>query len=387
MPCQSCQTILGIPLATGDESGILERVAALGAKVSLQEGGRCGAVMQRVLEYTGTIVNSNMRSHESFARSTDKVVVEVRSADGSHTRRVGLCAVLTDAPGLYKAHGAGVTIDDPWETLRLYKTALESESNVDLVVPLCHLYEFQDERTCREFDFPLVLSGHDHHVVDRVVAGTRLLKPGQDCRCATVVDITWGAAGGAAPVIAAESVPVAGFAPDAVLAEEAEAACAVLDHLAGTELAEVPPALRPLTSWGSRERHVSMGTFLCNTLRDGLNVHCPQDQPQCDCVILKGGNIRGGKDYADHEKVTYASLLSETGERDRMHVYKVPGKCLKVMPPVHTPACLPTPPTRHPSALARHYPSTQPCRVCQERHKIQCRAGRVAFCSESTVKQ
>ena len=27
----------------------------------------------------------------------------------------------------------------------------------------------QDERTCRDFDFPVVLSGHDHHKVDRVV--------------------------------------------------------------------------------------------------------------------------------------------------------------------------------------------------------------------------
>ena len=56
-----------------------------------------------------------------------------------------------------------------------------------MVLPLCHLYEIQDERTCREFDFPVIMSGHDHHRVDRVVEGTRLLKPGMDAHAAIVM--------------------------------------------------------------------------------------------------------------------------------------------------------------------------------------------------------
>ena len=35
-------------------------------------------------------------------------------------------------------------------------------AGADLIIPLCHLYEPQDERTAREFDFPVILSGHDH---------------------------------------------------------------------------------------------------------------------------------------------------------------------------------------------------------------------------------
>ena len=42
-----------------------------------------------------------------------------------------------------------------------------------MVLPLCHLYEFQDEKTCEMFDFPVVLSGHDHHKVDRSVRGVK----------------------------------------------------------------------------------------------------------------------------------------------------------------------------------------------------------------------
>ena len=45
-----------------------------------------------------------------------------------------------------------------------------------MLLPLEHLYVPDDHRTCREFDFPVVLSGHDHHRVDETVAGTRLLK-------------------------------------------------------------------------------------------------------------------------------------------------------------------------------------------------------------------
>ncbi len=43
-----------------------------------------------------------------------------------------------------------------------YNARLKAEG-CDMVLPLCHLYEAQDEVTCRQFDFPVVLSGHDHH--------------------------------------------------------------------------------------------------------------------------------------------------------------------------------------------------------------------------------
>ena len=68
---------------------------------------------------------------------------------------------------------SGATIDDPWECMKEYNDKLKNEDGCDMVLPLCHLYEHQDERTCNEFDFPVILSGHDHHRVDRVVNGTR----------------------------------------------------------------------------------------------------------------------------------------------------------------------------------------------------------------------
>ena len=60
--------------------------------------------------------------------------------------------------------------------MKEYNDILKNEDGCDMVLPLCHLYEHQDERTCNEFDFPVILSGHDHHRVDRVVNGTRQVK-------------------------------------------------------------------------------------------------------------------------------------------------------------------------------------------------------------------
>ena len=59
--------------------------------------------------------------------------------------------------------------------MKEYNDKLKNEDGCDMVLPLCHLYEFQDERTCNEFDFPVIMSGHDHHRVDRVINGTRLV--------------------------------------------------------------------------------------------------------------------------------------------------------------------------------------------------------------------
>ena len=105
--------------------------------------------------------------------------------------------------------------------------------------------KFQDERTCREFDFPVVLSGHDHHRVDRVVEGSRLLKPGMDAHYAVVLDLAWDSADSAAtPGIAVETVKVADFEADPELAEEVRKAYSILDPLTKTELTTVPERFR-----------------------------------------------------------------------------------------------------------------------------------------------
>ena len=71
--------------------------------------------------------------------------IDVTSADGSHTRRVGFAAVMSDDPSLYAHHkspGAfgGATVTNPWEALGKYKKVLEEEEGCDVMVPLQHTY-------------------------------------------------------------------------------------------------------------------------------------------------------------------------------------------------------------------------------------------------------
>lgn len=141
-------------------------------------------VCKHVRDFPGVWLNSNMLDHEAMDAQQEFEVIDICSPDGSNSRKVGLVAVLSDDPALYshfKAPGAfgGATIDDPWKTLSRLREKLHGpEYDVDTIVPLQHTYVPDDHRTCREFDFPVLLSGHDHHRVDEVVEGTRLLKPG-----------------------------------------------------------------------------------------------------------------------------------------------------------------------------------------------------------------
>ena len=101
-----------------------------------------------------------------------------------------------------------------------YNTQLR-EAGCDVVLPLCHLYEFQDEKTCAQLDVPVVLSGHDHHRVDRMVEGTRLLKPGMDAHYAVILDLTWDSAqADSTPTVEAVTIPVAEYEADLELEQE-----------------------------------------------------------------------------------------------------------------------------------------------------------------------
>ena len=130
-----------------------------------------------------------MLDHEAMDHQKEYDVVEVTSPDGTNRRKIGLVAVLSDDPKLYsqfKAPGAfgGATIDDPWETLERLKQLLEGpDYQCDTVVPFQHTYVPDDHKTCKMFDFPVLLSGHAHHRVDEdPYAVRRITQRGQNER-------------------------------------------------------------------------------------------------------------------------------------------------------------------------------------------------------------
>jgi len=89
-------------------------------------------VMKREREYTGVWINTNMKTHESFADSTCQVeeeIIEVESLDGSNKRRIGLIGLLSNSPSLYRPGAfGGAKIEDPWEVMAIYKKKLEQKA-------------------------------------------------------------------------------------------------------------------------------------------------------------------------------------------------------------------------------------------------------------------
>ena len=220
--------------------------------------------------------------------------------------------------------------------MKEYNEKLKNEDGCDMVLPLCHLYEIQDERTCNEFDFPVIMSGHDHHRVNRVINGTRLLKPGMDAHYAIVMDLVWeSASSDSTPSIKVETIAVADFSPDPELNKAVEKAYSVLDPLLKTDLTIIPQKYNPLSSRGVREKRSTMATYLCSQIKLALNYedknNCQQKfktRDNCDCVMIKGGNIRGERDY-DQYNFTLEGLRTEMQEEEGVHIFLVPGYALK----------------------------------------------------------
>ena len=268
-----------------------------------------------------------MKSHEAMPHQVDKDIVAATSADGTHTRTIGLISLLTDQPGLYRPNAfGGAKIDDPWITARKYVNVLEKQDKVDLVVPLCHLYEPQDEKTCREFNFPVVISGHDHHTVDRMIEGSRLIKAGSDGHKAAIIDITWATSDTKDPTVNVQLVTVADWPPDQELQKEVHECLSVLDALRNTQLAVIPKEFRPLDSMGVRGAVKTAATFLCGEYLKAFNAD--MTTPFADCVLMPGGNVRGGRLYNADDFFSLESLKSEIHPKMNIGVVKIPGHIL-----------------------------------------------------------
>lgn len=270
-----------------------------------------------------------MPGHEAMDAQVPYRIVEVKSEDGEVVKKIGLVAVLSNDPKLY-AHfpkpGAfgGAKIEDPWETLAYYKRHLEDECGCDLVIPLEHLYIPENKKTCEEFDFPVILSGHDHHRIDTVINGTRLIKPGMDGEHCTVLEVVFKK-GDAKPKIRSTFVDVTKWTPNVELKVQTDRAYDVLLPLRNTELAGILPQYEPLSSKDARSSVCTMGKLVCSLLKSAL------DQTQktpIDAVVLMGGNIRGGEDYEDGSFFSLEMLEAEIKSDEVIGIVEVPGEVL-----------------------------------------------------------
>lgn len=295
------------------------------------------ATCKHCKDWPGIWINSNMQSHDMMKYQVPYHIIEIPSSDGTQTRKIGLVAVLSNDPKLYahfKSPGAfgGATIEDPWETLRYYEKLLTEEHGCDLVLPLEHLYIPENIKTCENFSFPLILSGHDHHRIDQTIQGTRLIKPGMDGIHAAVVEISWPEDGDGTndtmPKIRNAFVEVSQFPADPELKKKTDAAYEVLAPLRNTELAMVPPQYFPLSSARARAELCTMGRLICDFLRSSIEQSREPGETKVDAVILMGGNIRGGEEYPEGSFFSLEMLEAEIKSDEVIGVVPIPGSVL-----------------------------------------------------------
>ena len=92
----------------------------------------------------------------------------------------------------------------------------------------------------------------------------------------------------------------------------------------------ITPELRPFSSVSTRERRTTTATFICSKLRDALNAEvAPGADLHCDCCLIRGGNIKGGRDYPDETQFTLEVLRSEMTKPYEIVVVELPGSLLR----------------------------------------------------------
>jgi len=111
------------------------------------------------------------------------------------------------------------------------------------------------------------------------------------------------------------------------MAESVAKAYKKLDNLRNTQLATVPYKFLPLTSDEARGKNVTMGSFLCSSIRNALNLQNKAGEADsCDCCLIKAGSCpRGGKNYAADEQITLETLQSEIQAPNEVNIYRIPG--------------------------------------------------------------
>lgn len=166
---------------------------------------------------------------------------------------------------------------------------------IDAVVVLTHQDTEEDRKLAergKELGIPLILGGHDHGECLEEWNGCYLAKAGSDAHRAVVVDLVWPSPEHTEPLVTMDFLPVDGYSrswPVFQTCEKHMAKVHQLERLRGAvALLHFDPSQPMISSKRVRLKQTTMGHFLCNGLRDELEV---------DCVLFDGGNIRGNRDY------------------------------------------------------------------------------------------
>jgi len=284
------------------------------------------SLLQRIDEFNGVWLNSNMRSFsEANAEQLKPGACPdhqlVRLAGGRTVALVGLCCGGGKDATLYRedafdGHAARILpVSEAVEDA--VARAKAAHPGVDCVVPLTH-QDIEDDRllAARGLRFPCILGGHDHAVFVEEAHGTHIVKAGEDAFNCAVIDLVWDA--DAPPTAAPPSrvsvrlVPLAQprrhKGPPLELRHPADAAGLELlkqlqqpaEALKTAVLAVREPGY--LSSIGVRQHECTMATLIATAMKEAVNA--------CEVCLINAGAVRAKKEYVDG-LVTFADLNAE----------------------------------------------------------------------------
>lgn len=230
-------------------------------------------------------------------------IVDVRGS-GDHSRRVAFIGLNTDDPALYrKGSFGGATIEPLNEkAIALYKEIFAREVNIDAIVPVTHQSVALDRMLATNLDveFPLILGGHDHEPYLETIGKCTVVKTGSNAQKFAICDITWPTPDALSPHVTVTLNETSAYAPKQEITALVDKHHRVLFELEKAVLcpvADLPSALLPLSSVSTRLHPSTMGTFLCELIKEAVGA---------DCVLLNSGNVRGNHLYESDQvcKVT-----------------------------------------------------------------------------------
>jgi 2',3'-cyclic-nucleotide 2'-phosphodiesterase (5'-nucleotidase family) len=278
---------------------------------------------RRAAELHAVWLNSNVRGFVPALPVDDVVVV---AHEGGRSVRVGLLGVVMNEPSLYQGDPfGGCQIAPANAAAQAVAARLMRDEGCACVVPLTH-QPLADDRALaaaqREPPFPVIIGGHEHQIVIEQLAGTSIVKAGADAIDAVVVDLAWPAV---APPPGVPDLPfvttlleaTARYPEDAALRRRVDGHMKLVEELERATLLTLAPG-QELSSVGTRVRQTSMGTLICNHLRDALGA---------EAAMFNGGGIRASRVY--RERVTYGDIKGEVPFDNEMVVVELPGGVLR----------------------------------------------------------
>jgi 2',3'-cyclic-nucleotide 2'-phosphodiesterase (5'-nucleotidase family) len=260
-------------------------------------------LLKRVKQFDGKWLNTNMPDFHTKLPRYD--IIEIKSKDGKHVRKVGLCGLMLHTPTIHRKNAFGGAVDTMVPVMEAaINIAKELDDQCDVVIPLTHQDVDDDVLLSKAgLNFPVILGAHDH---DFIVKGGEhgssclVVKVGSDAYKAAVIDVSWKDDISKECSVQMRFEDVGSYKKDMVVEMVAFNALKPVRDLKEAVMLRTSTMQELLSSRNIRTKQTTMGTLITSALRDGLNA---------DCCFLNAGGIRGNSDYP--QEFTYFDLRNE----------------------------------------------------------------------------